>query len=314
MAVHYWRGVMPQTPALRIRYREWSVFENLKVRMPGLLADHYSPAHTLRVSVKGAPSRSCSYCGELGYVRGSRGGGGGGGDGIGASGAAARGDFAQTPSVSVGSDGLMPATLATRAASSVELPGGSTELSEQLLRSHLGDAASRAHLIHFDSLRPDATGFRVKLDDKSQSKFDDTIRALGTMRRSKLGRPERLTYSPTPWGFLRRNLSTPVAFLRPLPFYARVFLCPCLPMNVAFYFICGCLTSTCGCDVFSPLYLATLAAGGGFCCVEPERRGAHMHFWCTWFPVLELGAEARATLGTSYPPHPPSRCSHHGCV
>ena len=21
------------------------------------------------------------------------------------------------------------------------------------------------------------------------------------------------------------------------------------------------------------------ALGGGFCCVEPERRGAHMHFW-----------------------------------
>ena len=174
LRMHYWRGVMPQIPALRIRYREWSVMENMRNRKPRLLAQHYAPDRTMRVAVESvAAARECAHCGERGYVPEGGGGGQGG----------------------VSSAALMPADLAARAATSVQLPAGPIELSEAQLKERLGPGGSSARLIHFASLRPG--GLKVKLPERAQRLFDDTIRALG----------------------------------------------------------------------------------GGYCCVEPERRGAHMHFW-----------------------------------
>jgi hypothetical protein len=202
LRMHYWRGVMPQVPALRIRYREWSVLDNLRRRSPARLGSAYGPERVLRVRVSDAPpARRCDRCGELGYVRESGADRSVGADrdapasGLTASGLAAS-DVAASD-VAASDAAVTPSSLAQRAERTAVLPGGGVEIGEAQLRAAGLTDSARARLVHFETLRPDAKALAVKLPDVLQAKFDDTIRALG----------------------------------------------------------------------------------GGFCCVEPERRGAHMHFW-----------------------------------
>lgn len=156
LRMHYWRGVMPQLPALQIGYREWSLLENFHSRDPEALAAHYSPDSTLRVRVRASTARPCDRCGEKGYV--------GGGE-------RRRG----TPLASVGGDALTPASLAATARS-VELGPGEA-VDEARLRRALGPHSATARLLHFESLRPGAV--EPALPPQLRRAFDDTIKPLG---------------------------------------------------------------------------------------------------------------------------------------
>ena len=62
LRMHYLRGVMPQTPQLPVRYREFSLFANAQARRAGRAlpwATAHLPEQTVLISVPDAPVCRC---------------------------------------------------------------------------------------------------------------------------------------------------------------------------------------------------------------------------------------------------------------
>ena len=67
LRMHYWRGVMPQKPKLRIGYREWSVLANAATL--GAIRDGNSQSIAYVRTPSLPLARACTNCSEDGYVR-----------------------------------------------------------------------------------------------------------------------------------------------------------------------------------------------------------------------------------------------------
>ena len=148
LRMHYWRGVMPQLPKLRIRYREFSLLQNVAKRHPALLQSTYTPSRAVHVKVTDAPARSCgAACPSEGY------------------------DASTQPR------GPTPSSIASAAPPERTVTLPAREVTHEDLLSRLAPLARSAPLIHFASLRPD--GLKLKLPKAMQPLFDDTIRHLG---------------------------------------------------------------------------------------------------------------------------------------
>jgi len=175
LRMHYLRGVMPQTPKLPVRYREFSLLANAAARREALrkqshpqhqpthplpqqeqlaaaasrlleeLPSH-EPSSTLLVHVKGSPARQCDGC------------------------------VPSTPDTYVAARPLQPTprSLGARADHRHEL--GADAIDEADFIAALRPYRHLRH-VHFDSLRPD--GLRVRLAPKTLAPFEETIRYLG---------------------------------------------------------------------------------------------------------------------------------------